>query len=194
MPLNTREEAKARGLSVANSEAQDYLDEMDWCLHFAEANRLLMRLACFEAFEACDVDFDAHVTQIIETHHNYAAIEHHFGRDVWVHRKGAVKAQGQVIIPGSMGTASYICEGLDNPESFRSCSHGAGRILGRKEANRTITHEQAVESMKHVVYGIKHGDYDEMPMAYKDVDVVIQRQADLVRPLYRLTPLAVVKG
>ena len=93
-----------------------------------------------------------------------------------------------------MGTASYICEGLKPEESFNSCSHGAGRVMGRKEANRIFTHEQAVESMKNVVFGIKQGDYDEIPMAYKDIEKVIAYQSDLVKPLYKLLPLAVCKG
>src|SRR5262249_37325358 len=99
-----------------------------------------------------------------------------------------------VIIPGSMGTASYIGEGLGEALSFRSCSHGAGRVMGRKEANRSITHEMAVEAMKHVVFGVRSGDYEEMPQAYKDIDRVIANESDLVPPTHRLTPLAVVKG
>jgi tRNA-splicing ligase RtcB len=137
---------------------------------------------------------DLPVEEVIDTHHNFAAPEAHFGRELLVHRKGAVKAEGPLTIPGSMGTASYICEGLASEESFRTCSHGAGRILGRKEANRKISHEEAVASVAHVVFGVRRGDYDEMPAAYKDIDRVIANQLDLVRPLHRLEPLAVVKG
>jgi tRNA-splicing ligase RtcB len=111
-----------------------------------------------------------------------------------IHRKGAVRATGLVTIPGSMGTASYIGEGQTPRESFNTCAHGAGRVMGRKVANRTITHEQALDSMSHVVYGVREGQYDEMPAAYKDIDDVMAAQADLVKPLYRLVPLMVVKG
>jgi tRNA-splicing ligase RtcB len=113
---------------------------------------------------------------------------------VLVHRKGAVKAEGLVTIPGSMATSSFICEGLKPAQSFNTCSHGAGRVMGRNQANRTITHEQAVEAMEGIVFNVRKGDYDEMPMVYKDIDRVIEAQSDLVRPLHRLLPLAVVKG
>lgn len=130
----------------------------------------------------------------IETHHNFARREHYFGKNVIIHRKGAVHAKGLVTIPGSMGTASYIGEGLQNKESFETCSHGAGRVLGRKAANKIITREQAEASMEGVVFGIRDGDFDEMPAAYKDIDAVMLAQEELVKPVYRLRPLAVVKG
>ena len=89
-----------------------------------------------------------------------------------------------------MGTASFIGEGLEPTDSFNTCAHGAGRLLGRKEANRTTTHEEAVSAMEHVVYGVRQGDYDEMPRCYKDIDQVLAAQGDLVKPVHRLTPLA----
>lgn len=169
-------------------EYRQYLDEMRWCMAFAEESRLRMLEATMAILPGMSV------LTLIDTHHNFAAMERHYGENLMVHRKGAVKAEGLLTIPGSMGTASYICEGLAPRESFNTCSHGAGRVMGRKEANRQFTHEQAVESMKDVVFGIKQGDYDEMPMAYKDIDTVVANQSDLVRPLHRLKPLAVVKG
>jgi tRNA-splicing ligase RtcB len=93
-----------------------------------------------------------------------------------------------------MGTASYIARGKLNPLSFGTCSDGAGRVLGRKEANRRITREAAEAAMAHVVFGIRDGDYDEMPQAYKDIDMVMANQVDLVQAEVRLTPMAVVKG
>lgn len=171
----------------------EYLAEMRWCMKFAEANRAAMFDAVCDAFAEVlggvpqiDVRFD--------THHNFAQIERHFGADLLIHRKGAVRAEGLVTIPGSMGTASYIGEGLMAAESFETCSHGAGRALGRKEANRVIGHEQAVESMQHVVYGVRTGEYDEMPACYKNIESVMAHQAELVRPVHRLMPMAVVKG
>lgn len=176
------------------SEYGQYLQAMTWCLHFAEESRRRMMGEMIAAIrQVTRADFAA-TTPLIQTHHNYAAMENHMGENLLVHRKGAVKADQKVIIPGSMGTASYIGQGLAQVLSFKTCSHGAGRVMGRKEANRTITKEQAVESMKHVVYGIRDGDYEEMPAAYKDVDLVMANQRELVEPEHRLTPLAVVKG
>lgn len=178
-------------------EYRAYMGAMEWCMRFAEENRKLMfdRTVC-ALREAIGVDVEAAIQHRFDTHHNFAAIEHHFGENLLIHRKGAVKATSGdwLTIPGSMGTASYIGAGLSPAESFNTCSHGAGRVLGRREANRTITHERAVESMSHVVYGVRQGNYDEMPDAYKDVDTVMAQQADLVQPRYRLTPLAVAKG
>ena len=174
-------------------EYKQYLAEMSWCMKYAEENRLAMLEAIYEAFGSLRWP-DLGIDLTVDTHHNFAAMEHHGGENLLIHRKGAVKAEGLVTIPGSMGTASYICEGLRPTESFNTCAHGAGRVMGRKEANRTISHDRAVESMRAVVYGVREGDYDEMPDAYKDIDQVIAAQADLVKPIYRLTPLAVVKG
>ena len=131
--------------------------------------------------------------------HNYARYEHHFGHDVIVHRKGATSArEGEIgIIPGSMGTKSYIVEGLGNPESFMSCSHGAGRKMGRKQAQRELNLEHEIEVMESqgIIHGIKTIDnLDEACGAYKDIDVVMENQKDLVKILVELKPLAVIKG
>lgn len=179
-------------LPMPSIEAEEYLYGMRWCMAFAEQNRARMLAASLEAMQEVLGGFE--VTEQIETHHNFAAYEEHYGEGYWVHRKGAVKAEGLVTIPGSMGTASYIGRGLNPTESFNTCSHGAGRVLGRRQANRQITHEEAVASMSHVVFGVRQGDYDETPMAYKDIEQVMRDQADLVEPVHRLTPLAVVKG
>lgn len=185
-------------------EYAEYLVEMKWCMAFAEANRQEMLVAVHRAFVELGLLFEVEFT--VDTHHNFAAMENHFGENVLVHRKGAVKAEGLVTIPGSMGTASYIGEGLGPVESFNTCSHGAGRAMGRKAANRMMAgkHEQAQEIMEHVVFGVREGDYDELPYVidergekkrvYKDIDAVMEAQADLVKPLYRLRPLTVVKG
>lgn len=173
-------------------EYQMYLDAMQFCMGFAEASRESMFQQVKLAFEAQGVAFEEDLK--FDTHHNFAQMENHYGQNLLIHRKGAVKAEGLVTIPGSMGTSSYICEGLKPLESFNTCSHGAGRVLGRKQANKIITHDQAVESMQHVVFGIKNGDYDEMPMAYKDIEKIIEYQSDLVKPAYKLRPLAVCKG
>lgn len=185
-------EADLAFLPTSVPEYDLYLAEMHWCMKFAEANRRAMLEATYAALLSCDLAFEVDIT--VDTHHNFVAMEYHGGENLMIHRKGAVKATGFVTIPGSMGTASYIGEGLSSTESFNTCAHGAGRRMGRKEANRTITHERAVESMAHVVYGVREGDYDETPDAYKNIDDVMTAQADLVKPLYRLIPLTVVKG
>ena len=180
-------------LPDAVPEHDAYIEAMNWCLRFAEESRERMLAAVFEAYESV-TGHPAGQESTVHTHHNYASPEEHFGETLLVHRKGAVQAVGPVIIPGSMGTASYIAEGRANPASFNTCSHGAGRVMGRKEANRTISHEDAVKAMEHVVFGVRQGDYEEMPQAYKDIDRVMLNQADLVTPVHRLTPMAVVKG
>ncbi len=173
-------------------EYEYYMEEMNWCMAFAEKSRALMLEQVELAFLAKGITFKKDFE--IDTHHNFAAMENHFGKNLLIHRKGAVKAKGYVTIPGSMGTASYIGLGLEPEESFNTCSHGAGRRMGRLEANRTANHENSVAAMEHVVYGVRQGDYDEMPRCYKDIDAVMEAQKDLVKPVYRLVPLAVVKG
>jgi len=183
-------------LSVDSPPGREYLEVMGWCLRFARESRRLMaedvRGAIARRFS------DAEQGEATDIHHNYAAEEEHFGRRVVVHRKGAVHACGTVIVPGSMGTASYVGVGLANPLSFESCSHGAGRAMGRKEAKRRLPREQVLRDLD--ARGVRlfkshKGDVaEEAPQAYKDIEDVMRHQADLVRPLVRLTPLGVVKG
>ena len=142
-----------------------------------------------------DINFE----DSINIHHNYANLEEHFGEKVWVHRKGATSArQGEIgIIPGSQGTKSYIVEGKGNPESFMSCSHGSGRIMGRNEAVRTLDLRKEIEKLEsqgilHAIRGRR--DLEEAASAYKDIEVVIKNQEDLVKILSVLKPLAVIKG
>ena len=187
-------------LPVDSEEGQGYIREMNYCVEFALANRKLMMSRIMEIVastekEYCDIKFDP----IINIAHNYASLENHFGQNVWVHRKGATLArEGTIgIIPGSQGTKSYIVEGKGNPDSFMSCSHGAGRKMGRKEAERTLVLEDEVRKMD--TQGILHGirgksGLDEAPGAYKDIDVVMEEQKDLVKTLVELKPLGVVKG
>lgn len=171
----------------------EYITAMHWCMAFAEQSRVRMLEAAYSSLKET-LGSSWQIEEAIQTHHNYAAPEEHFGETVLVHRKGAVRAHGKVIIPGSMGTASYISDGLAEDTSFESCSHGAGRVMGRKEANRTLTHAEVVEAMKDVVFGVRQGDYEEAPQAYKDVHKVMANQPDLVTPSDLLKPMAVVKG
>ncbi len=176
-------------------EYGEYLAEMEWCLAFAEESRKRL-LAATEGALTEVVGIVVNLGTVVDTHHNFAAMENHYGQNLLIHRKGAVKARGLVTIPGSMGTASYICEGLEPAESFNTCSHGAGRVIGRKAANRAMEgkHDEAVKMMEHVVFGVRKGDYDELPNCYKGIDEVIEAQSDLVKPVVRLEPLMVVKG
>jgi tRNA-splicing ligase RtcB len=139
------------------------------------------------------IEFD----EMINIAHNYASLENHFGKNLWVHRKGATLArEGTIgIIPGSMGTSSYIVRGLGNAESFMSCSHGAGRKMGRKEAQRTLVLEEEQEKMKDILGAPRsQDDLEEAPGAYKDIADVMEQQKDLVEILVELKPLGVIKG
>jgi tRNA-splicing ligase RtcB len=131
--------------------------------------------------------------------HNYARWEHHFESNVLVHRKGATSArEGETgIIPGSQGTKSYIVSGKGNPMSFMSCSHGAGRKMGRGQATRQLDLEAEISMLNKqgIIHAIRNqSDLDEAPGAYKDINVVMENQKDLVDVLVELTPLAVIKG
>ena len=196
-------------LPADSAEGQGYIRDMTFALEYARENlRRIMEVFKHEATHALkDVAF----TREVNIHHNYAALETHFGRNVWIHRKGATSAKpGETgIIPGSMGTASYIVTGLGNPESFMSCSHGAGRKMGRQEACRRLSKDDCDQAMQGIVFDgwkaarnkfgrgpAKGGLYDleEAPAAYKDIEEVIAAELDLVTPEVKLRPLGVVKG
>jgi tRNA-splicing ligase RtcB len=136
----------------------------------------------------------------VDIHHNDATLEGHFGREVWVHRKGAVKASEgtATIIPGSMGTGSYLGRGLGNPDSFASCSHGAGRLMSRGRARQELSLQAELDRITKaggkVFASSREAVLDEMPAAYKDLDEVMASQSDLVEPVRRFTPLATYKG
>ncbi len=181
-------------LSINSEEGKEYFEAMNFCLDFARANRELIFGLFYGIFQ--EMTGSKNILQKIDIHHNYAAIESHYEEEVIIHRKGATRAKkGELgIIPGSMGTSSYIVEGLGNPESFMSCSHGCGRVLGRKQANRVFTEETANRAMEGIYFKGWKGDYSEAPMAYKDIEEVIHNQRDLIKPLFKLSPLGVMKG
>jgi tRNA-splicing ligase RtcB len=137
---------------------------------------------------------------MVNIHHNDATLEEHFGKTVWVHRKGAVKASRgtATITPGSMGSGSYLGRGLGNPDSFESCSHGAGRVRSRAKARAELDLRgelAAITAAGGKVYASStDAVLDEMPGAYKDLDAVMANQADLVETVRRFTPLATYKG
>lgn len=184
-------------LPLDTPEAEAYLEEMNYCVAFALANRHHMMAVVKDALTEVFGDFDPY--PIINIAHNYARMEHHFGCNVMVHRKGATSAKsGEVgIIPGSQGTSSFIVKGRGNTGSFKSCSHGAGRRMGRKQACRELDldEQKALLDSQGILHSIRgKKDLDEAPGAYKDIHDVMERQRDLVDIVEELHPLAVVKG
>ncbi len=187
-------------LPMDTIEGEEYFKCMNYALEFAMENRQkIMGHFKKAVWKVLDCNFSL---EQININHNFAAMEHHFNKNVMIHRKGATKAmKGQKgIIPGSMGTSSYIVEGLGNEDSFFSCSHGAGRTMGRKEASRKLIVEDCDKAMEGVVWGRwgkdRKGNIDlgEAPAAYKDIHTVMEAQVDLVKPLVELKPLGVIKG
>lgn len=183
-------------LPLDSIQGKQYIQEMEYCVEFAFCNRRLMMDRIKEVlYENTNCSFDP----MINIAHNYARMEHHFGTNVMVHRKGATSAKvGEVgIIPGSQGTSSYIVQGKGNPESFQSCSHGAGRKMGRKQASRELNLEDEKKKLddKGIIHSVRTvSDLDEASGAYKDIDMVMNNQADLVEILVKLEPLGVIKG
>ena len=190
-------------LPVASAEGEAYLQWMELGLAFAKENRAKMMMDVEKILERLMARAGLPAPQYgryIECHHNYAALEHHFGKDVWVHRKGAVKAGEDqlVIVPGAMGANSYILRGKGNPESFQSCSHGAGRILSRTKAKEVFKMETVIADLKAhgVVLGKnKRSDVtEEARQAYKDIEGVLANELDLAIPFKQLKTLGVIKG
>jgi tRNA-splicing ligase RtcB len=182
-------------LPTDSEEGREYLSLLDFCMDFSYLNRECMLKQIEESLKKV-VGKIPHTVGKINIHHNYAALEEHFGEKVWVHRKGATCAtEGKIgIIPGSMGTSSYIVKGKGNEEAFLSCSHGSGRVMGRNVAAKTFTMEQFRKSMQGIVFNCSEKFLDESPMAYKDINSVMDEQKDLVDVVHRLRPLAVEKG
>ncbi len=184
-------------LPMESEEGQNYMAEMNYCIAFAFSNRKLMMNRVKEILS--DYFPSIQFAEMINIAHNYAAAEKHFGQKVIVHRKGATRAikNEYGIIPGSQGSPSYIVRGKGNPHSFMSCSHGAGRKMGRNEARRRLDLKK--ESARLERLGIIHAlhskkDLDEAAGAYKDIYRVIQNQLDLISIETELKPLAVIKG
>jgi tRNA-splicing ligase RtcB len=173
----------------------DYVRAVSWAQRYARANRETMMERLLDVLR--DTFPDLVTTQeAVNCHHNYVSREKHFGKDVFVTRKGAVKAGlGDLgIIPGSMGARSFIVRGKGNPDSFCSCSHGAGRAMSRNEANRRFSIEDHVAATAGIECRKDAGVIDETPMAYKDIDAVMAAQSDLVEIVHTLRQVVCVKG
>ncbi len=175
----------------------DYVEAVGWAQEFALCNRRLMMDSILAALRSVPGlrPFEAGLVAV-NCHHNYVEREHHYGRDVFVTRKGAVRARvGDLgVIPGSMGARSYIVRGLGNPESFCSCSHGAGRAMSRSEARRRFTLEDHARATAGVECRKDADVLDETPGAYKSIDAVMAAQRDLVEILHTLHQVVCVKG
>lgn len=176
-------------------EFEDYVDAVHWAQEYAMENRRKMMGLVLAAVRRHVGEFE--ITQeAINCHHNYVEKENHFGRNLWVTRKGAIRArQGDLgIIPGSMGQRSYIVRGKGNPESYCSCSHGAGRVMSRAAARRTFTVDDLVAQTDGVECRKDDAVLDEIPSAYKNIDEVMANQIDLVEVVHTLKQVLCVKG
>lgn len=174
----------------------EYVRAVGWAQGFAMENRRLMLAATLRAFSnAMGRPIEA-TTEAVNCHHNYVQKENHFGKNVWLTRKGAVRARAgdMGIIPGSMGVRSYIVRGKGNAESFHSCSHGAGRAMSRGEAKRRFTLEDHAKATAGVECRKDADVLDETPGAYKDIDAVMAAQTDLVEIVHTLKQVVCVKG
>jgi tRNA-splicing ligase RtcB len=173
----------------------DYVEAVEWAQDYALENRKEMMSATLEALRKTLPDF-AITDMAVNCHHNYVAKEHHFGANVWLTRKGAVRArEGDLgIIPGSMGVRSYIVRGKGNAVSFHSCSHGAGRAMSRGQAKKQFSMEDHAKATEGVECRKDEGVIDETPGAYKDIDAVMAAQTDLVEVVHTLKQIVCVKG
>ena len=174
----------------------DYVRAVSWAQKFAQHNReVMMTNLVATVRKVITKPFESHV-EAVNCHHNYVQQERHFGEDVFVTRKGAVSAaKGQMgIIPGSMGARSFIVRGLGNPESFDSCSHGAGRVMSRTKAKKLFTVDDQIKATEGVECRKDKDVIDEIPMAYKDIDAVMAAQRDLVEVVHTLKQVVCVKG
>jgi tRNA-splicing ligase RtcB len=182
-------------LAEGSALFEDYTLAVDWAQRYARINRELMLQAVLAVLRDHAPPFQLEA-RAIDCHHNYVARERHFGADVWLTRKGAVRArEGDLgIIPGSMGARSFIVRGKGNPASFESCSHGAGRAMSRGDAKRRFTLEDHRRAVRGVECRVDAGVIDETPAAYKDIAAVMEAQRDLVDVVHELRQLVCVKG
>jgi len=187
-----------RDLAYFSEGAQhfdDYIDAVGWAQDYARANRAEMMDLVIEALHRHLPPFEA-TTEAVNCHHNYVEREHHFGEDVWLTRKGAIRARrGELgIIPGSMGARSYIVRGMGSADSFDSCAHGAGRRMSRNAAQKCFSVEDLKTQTEGVICRKDKGVLDEIPGAYKNIDEVMANQSDLVEVVHLLKQVLCVKG
>jgi tRNA-splicing ligase RtcB len=173
----------------------DYFEAVHWAQEYAYQNRQSMLDLMLAAMRRHLPEFSV-LNEVVNCHHNYVAVEYHYGENVYVTRKGAIRARaGDLgIIPGSMGARSYIVRGKGNAESFTSCAHGAGRRMSRTMAEKQFTQDDLKKQTEGVICRKDKGVIDEIPGAYKDIDSVMANQADLVDVLHTLKQVVCIKG
>jgi tRNA-splicing ligase RtcB len=183
-------------LVEGTDEFSTYIRQLRWAQHFALLNREEMMDRVAEDLRRWVGLEQVAEAERINCHHNYTEQERHFGQQVWVSRKGAINAEAgrPGLIPGSMGTASYVVSGLGNPVSLNSSPHGAGRVYSRTKARKTFTRDQLREAMAGIEYRDTDAFLDEIPQAYKDIDVVMADAAELVEVRHTLRQIVNVKG
>lgn len=182
-------------LVEGTQEFDNYIRDMRWAQRFAFLNRKeMMDRVVRQVSEFMGQEVENQ--QEINCHHNFTQQEEHWGKKLWITRKGAISAdEGKLgLIPGSMGTDSYVVEGLGNKVSFNSAPHGAGRVYSRSKARKTFTQEQLEESMEGIEYRRTDAFLDEIPSAYKDINVVIEDAKDLIKVVHKLNQIINVKG
>ncbi len=195
--LQNLPDANLAYLSEGTDHFKDYVFAVEWAQNFAKINRELMMQAVIKSLQGSSgIPPFQILDQAINCHHNYVSRERHFAQEVLVTRKGAVRARkGDLgIIPGSMGAKSYIVSGLGNPESFESCSHGAGRVMSRTAAKKKFTLEDHCLATQGVECRKDKEVIDETPAAYKSIDAVMAAQSDLVEIVHTLKQIVCVKG
>jgi tRNA-splicing ligase RtcB len=183
------------GLSIDTEAGLACQRDLAWATQFARANRdAILRAATGVIFEATQAEPAEH----LDVHHNFVREEVHFGRRLLIHRKGAIAAPAgeRALIPGSMGTASYVVEGLGEASSFSSASHGAGRVMTRKQAHQEVSPDRFIHSMRRVVFDVRRARtlLEEAPSVYREIGEVLEDERDLVTARVRLEPIAVLKG
>jgi tRNA-splicing ligase RtcB len=185
------------GLDLMAPAGAAYMRDLDWALEFARANRRSLEASALDVIGST-LRVPLEHEESIDIHHNFVARETWFGRELVIHRKGAVAIpEGTMaLVPGSMGSASYVVEGLGSPDSFGSCSHGAGRVMTRSQARARVRPRALAEVMRRVAYPrhLVRQLAEEAPAAYRDIKEVLEDQEDLVRRRVRLEPIAVLKG
>ncbi len=185
------------GIEVSTEPGRACLADTEWALTFAASNRDALLSSAVDVV-ANEIGVGHEASGAINVHHNFVALERHDDRELWIHRKGAIAASAgdRVLIPGSMVTASYVADGLGEARSFRSASHGAGRVMTRREAHEQISVERLRQSMRRVVLDERRARalVEEAPAAYREISDVLEDESDLVTPVLRLEPLVVLKG
>ena len=185
-------------LIASDPFSKDYMSDVQSVKYFAKESRREMLIRALEVMQrhVPSLDIAVLIQSAADVSHNYVAMEEHFGEQLYIHRKGAIRlAKGDIgLVPGSMGTASFVVEGRGNGYAFCSCAHGGGRAMSRAAAARYISQQELRDSMEGILCAHDAPLLDEAPGAYKDIRIVMRGQKDLVKILYELSPVVSIKG